>query len=346
MSGFNKVSTTDGDERRQDLHYLVQYLPGLDVGLSRYGIPPELRHIIAGYCQLPMDSKETIQAVIKQWYDGYLNNDCLSYTYPDRQEALLAYGHISGWDTSRITDMKYLFDIRSCSKISHFNENINAWDVSNVTDMSHMFEGVKSFNQSLNRWNVGKVTTMEGMFHNTRAFNQPIGKWTVGQVTNMSKMFYNSNFNQPLNDWDVSQVTDISYMFADTDTCGSHHPFNQPLNAWKVSRVRSMAHMFECSRFNQPINAWDMSSVESVASMFAYNNAFNQPLDQWDVRNIRSFRYMFWSGRAFNQWTLHHWQVASPDMLEKDGMKDMFYWASYLPYEYYLRLKQLWPALT
>ena len=44
------------------------------------------------------------------------------------------YGEISNWDTSRVTNMGYMFE-----NASSFNQPLNNWDVSNVTDMGGMF---------------------------------------------------------------------------------------------------------------------------------------------------------------------------------------------------------------
>ena len=37
------------------------------------------------------------------------------------------YGHISTWDTSRVTDMSWLF-YSHCAKRETFNDDISAWD--------------------------------------------------------------------------------------------------------------------------------------------------------------------------------------------------------------------------
>ncbi len=74
------------------------------------------------------------------------------------------YGHISGWDTSQVTDMSYLFcaDTSSSSGLCNagaasFNEDIREWDTSEVTDMAYMFREASSFNQPIGGWVVDKV---------------------------------------------------------------------------------------------------------------------------------------------------------------------------------------------
>ena len=51
---------------------------------------------------------------------------------------------------------------------------ISTWDTSKVTNMEFMFDGASSFNQPLNNWNVSNVEDMEGMFQNAISFNQPL----------------------------------------------------------------------------------------------------------------------------------------------------------------------------
>ena len=52
----------------------------------------------------------------------------------DSKKATRKYGHISDWDTSRVTDMKELFWYQR-----NFNDDISRWNVSNVTIMDSMF---------------------------------------------------------------------------------------------------------------------------------------------------------------------------------------------------------------
>jgi surface protein len=73
--------------------------------------------------------------------------------------AEIKYGHISGWDTSLVTNMSKLFD-----NTRNFNDDISQWTVSNVTNMYCMFYNAPAFNQPLEQWNVGNVTNMRSMF--------------------------------------------------------------------------------------------------------------------------------------------------------------------------------------
>ena len=62
-------------------------------------------------------------------------------------------------NTSKITDMSWLFEYISC------NFDISNWDVSNVTAMRHMFTACKNFkDKGLENWDVSEVEDMRYMF--------------------------------------------------------------------------------------------------------------------------------------------------------------------------------------
>jgi len=100
-------------------------------------------------------NNETLRVAVKKW----LKN-------PTKAEK--KYGHISGWDTSEVTDMSELF-----LEAHDFDESLNDWDVSNVTTMKEMFSGAESFNQPLEKWDVSNVTDMKAMFFGAKSFSQP-----------------------------------------------------------------------------------------------------------------------------------------------------------------------------
>ena len=102
-----------------------------------------------------------------------------------QEECIKIYGHISRWNTSKVTDMNRLFYQKE-----DFNDDISNWDVSNVTTMEGMFKEARSFNQPIGNWDVSKVKSMECMFKYASSFNQSIGSWNVRNVTRMQYMFW------------------------------------------------------------------------------------------------------------------------------------------------------------
>jgi surface protein len=179
---------------------------------------------------------------------------------------------IAHWDTSRVTDMSYMFVNENGAP---FNQPIGSWDTSNVTTMEGMFGLAKLFNQPIGNWDTSNVTTMEGMFGLAELFNQPIGNWDTSNVTNMWFMFYQATaFNQDIGNWDTSRVTNMSGMFSDASS------FNQDIGSWDTSNVTNMSSMFfNATAFNQNLSSWcpNISSVWFFAegSGFEFNTAFH-----------------------------------------------------------------------
>ena len=80
-------------------------------------------------------------------------------------------------DTSRITDMSYLFKDSQRTNIRF--RGIEKWDVSKVENMNGMFNAASNFNRDISNWDVSNVTDMTAMFENAEKFNQSLDTWTI-----------------------------------------------------------------------------------------------------------------------------------------------------------------------
>ena len=139
--------------------------------------------------------------------------------FVNEEECIDNHGHISVWDTSKVTDMGFLF---SGYNFLSFNQNISRWDTSKVTYMGSMFSEATSFNQDISNWDVSSVKDMNRMFHGATNFNQPIGSWNTSNVTDMNSMFsFTKSFNQPISSWDTSNVTSMNDMFFEAKSFNS-----------------------------------------------------------------------------------------------------------------------------
>jgi surface protein len=108
-------------------------------------------------------------------------HDAIDLWFENEEE----FGHISGWNTSRVTNMEEAF----YNQIS-FNEDLSHWNVGNVTKMSFMFLGATEFNSDISGWDVSQVINMNGMFQRASQFNRDLSRWDVSKVTQMRYMFY------------------------------------------------------------------------------------------------------------------------------------------------------------
>ncbi len=265
----------------------------LDQCLFHCSLPMELRNIVHQYVCIQL-TDDNIHQAVSEWMTS-----CWELK-------TLKYGHISYWDTHRITDMSDLFSTRPLhrvpyindrmrSRIREFTENINNWDVSNVVNMNSMFHGCYRFNQPLNRWNVSKVESMKYMFSECTVFDQALEEWNVSNVTNMNYMFADAwKFNQTIESWNVCNVKSMRGMFQNTTS------FNQSLNKWNVRHVLDMSAIFQYSRgFNQPLNRWKVSNVVDMSYIFDNSKAFNQCLNSWHVNDITNIKCVFLKAKAF-----------------------------------------------
>ena len=66
------------------------------------------------------------------------------------------YGHISDWNVSHITNMKYLF-----YDTAYFDDDISKWQTDSVTTMESMFQSNSAFNSDISAWNTGAVINMQ-----------------------------------------------------------------------------------------------------------------------------------------------------------------------------------------
>jgi surface protein len=109
------------------------------------GIPLDLIIFISSYLNEKL-TDENFFAAVGLWFW-------------DKEKCRLKFGHISSWNTSRVTNMTKAF-----YRKSRFDEDLSRWNVANVTDMSWMFRGATQFNGDISRWDVAKVTNMCEMF--------------------------------------------------------------------------------------------------------------------------------------------------------------------------------------
>jgi surface protein len=95
---------------------------------------------------------------------------------------------ISNFDTSSVTDMRYMF--AGQSKLTSLN--LTNFNTSKVTNMSNMFSGCNKITTlNLISFDTSLVTNMNSMFFNCSAMTaiNVSSKWVVGTSTTTTDMF-------------------------------------------------------------------------------------------------------------------------------------------------------------
>ena len=114
----------------------------------------------------------------------------------DKSAAEVKYGHISTWETGGVTDMDFLFCVRTDWIDAEYE------DEDNFLDPCVLPASASSFNDGISAWDTSSVTTMKLMFHGASAFNQPLNDWRGDKVTNMGHMFCMASARMPPSkDW-------------------------------------------------------------------------------------------------------------------------------------------------
>lgn len=96
---------------------------------------------------------------------------------------------VSGWDTSKVTDMSEMF--YCCFALTSLD--VSGWDTSNVTNMYCMFGGCnKPTSLDVSKWDTKKVTNMSDMFRSCKALTTIYAGsgWNTDKVTSSNDMFY------------------------------------------------------------------------------------------------------------------------------------------------------------
>ena len=173
---------------------------------------------------------------------------------------------LSGFDTSKVTNMRYMFN--GCSSLTSID--LSSFNTSNVTSMSYMFNGCSSLtNIDLSSFDTSNVTYMSGMFYKcSELTNLDLSSFDTSKVTSTGSMFYGcgSLTSLDLSSFDTSNVTYMSNMFYDCSSLTS-----LDLSSFDTSKVTEMRYMFyDCSSLTtigvKPNTDWSTSSILTYSS--------------------------------------------------------------------------------
>jgi hypothetical protein len=169
--------------------------------------------------------------------------------YSDGEDMIytrVRYGSIENWNTSKVTDMSYLF--AKVVGVYDFDLDLSNWNISRVKSIKNMFgdyhqdnlilkathqdhglcfiNSDSTLNQILRLKNVSsnKGVCMISVVKTYR-FNHPIGKWETSNVLDMRGMFYNAeSFNRPISNWGTSRMINWN----------DNRIYNEPIGNWDI----------------------------------------------------------------------------------------------------------------
>ena len=172
-----------------------------------------------------------------------------------------------GFDTSKVTNMKYMF--RDCKSL--ISLDLSSIDTSKVTDMSFMFDGCTSLTDlNLSGLNTSSVTDMRDMFCCCRSL-----------------------ISIDLGSFDTSNVRDMMSMFLDCDSLTSLD-FKSFRN-FKTSNVEATNQMFDgcTSLTNLDVSSFDTSKVKTMSNMFADCSSLTSlDLSRFNTSNVTNMHNM------------------------------------------------------
>ena len=173
---------------------------------------------------------------------------------------------IKDLDVSQIEDLSCLFDDIAVGVNSL---DLSGWKTSNVKDMRYMFGGCKNLKSlDLSGWDTSNVEGMRYMFSECESLKSlDLSGWDVSSVKDMNHMFYScwSLKSLDVSGWDTSNVENMSCMF---DKCSGLKSLD--ISGWDTSKVEDMSCMFYgCKNLKLlDISDWDTSNVKDMRSMF------------------------------------------------------------------------------
>ena len=183
--------------------------------LNEYIIEKILINKSSKFNKIKVESKDQLEAIIQKRYNN--NNSFINLTDIDISELdnlssifcglKLEVVDISGWDTSNVTAMAYMFS--RCKNLKNII-GIENLDVLKLKRANFMFDSCENLVElDLTNWNPISLQNAWSMFY--RCSNLKIIKnienWQLPNINDVSYMFYNcAKLDVDLSNWDLSNL--------------------------------------------------------------------------------------------------------------------------------------------
>ena len=204
--------------------------------LNEYIIEKILINKSSKFNKIKVESKDQLEAIIQKRYNN--NNSFIDLTDIDISELdnlssvfcglKLEVVDISGWDTSNVTAMAYMFS--RCKNLKNII-GIENLDVSNVEYANNMFYECKNLVElDLTNWNPVSLQDAYEMFY--RCSNLKIIKnienWQLTNIKDVRYMFSGcTKLDVDLSNWDLTHIKDyLKYqgLVANSGITENHYP--------------------------------------------------------------------------------------------------------------------------
>ena len=183
--------------------------------LNEYIIEKILINKSSKFNKIKVESKDQLQSIIQKRYHS--NNSFISLTDIDISELdnlssifcglKLEVVDISGWDTSNVTAMAYMFS--RCKNLKNII-GIENLDVSKLKRANFMFDSCENLVElDLTNWNPISLQNAWSMFYRCSIlkFIKNIENWQLPNINDVSYMFYNcTKLDVDLSNWDLSNL--------------------------------------------------------------------------------------------------------------------------------------------
>ena len=186
--------------------------------LNQYIIEKILINKSSKLNKIKVESKDQLLSIVRRRYNNnksFLDLTDLDISELDNLSSIffelysLEVVNISGWDTSNVTTMAYMFS--QCKNLKNII-GIENLDVSKLETANFMFDSCENLVElDLTNWNPILLKTAWSMFY--RCSNLKIIKnienWQLTNIKDISYMFYNcAKLDVDLSNWDLTKIKD------------------------------------------------------------------------------------------------------------------------------------------
>ena len=183
--------------------------------LNQYIIEKILINKSSKFNKIKVESKDQLEAIIQKRYNN--NNSFIDLTDIDISELdnlssifcglKLEVVDISGWDTSNVTAMAYMFS--RCKNLKNII-GIENLDVLKLKRANFMLDSCENLVElDLTNWNPKLLQKTRYMFFNCSNLKiiKNIENWQLPNINDVSYMFYNcAKLDVDLSNWDLTKI--------------------------------------------------------------------------------------------------------------------------------------------